>query len=343
MNRVVPQRSASAALAMIAACLVSPVALAQQAELTGDWFLTLNERRAVHTGILTIERAGGALVAFVDGGPASLAVEGEAIALDFDTRDGGGQLLSYTLHGRIDGNELKGELTPPLNAPKGTWHAARHVVLPAAPPKPVDFTGVWSRTSSGLARVTLDYTPAAQTAVDGYHYLDDPALRCVSPGLVRVSGWPYPLEIVQNQSQVTILYESFHEARRIWLDGRPYPETLPHRAMGYSLGHWEGSTLVVETKMLTSGYVDLAGQPLSENSRVVERMSLSADGNALRSELTLYDPDNYRRPITRYRSWRREPDLAILEYDCDPYPFFRGLEIEGTLDQYWQRMRQRQQ
>jgi hypothetical protein len=250
-------------------------------------------------------------------------------------------LLRYTLNGSIEGGELEGELTPPLNAPKGTWHAARYVVPPAAPPKPVDFTGVWSRTSSGLARVTLDYTPAAQAAVDGYHYLDDPALRCVSPGLVRVSGWPYPLEIVQNDTQVTILYESFHEVRRIWLDGRPYPETLPHRAMGYSLGHWEGSTLVVETRMLTAGYVDLGGQPLSEGSRVVERMSLSADGNTLHSELTLHDSENYRRPITRHRSWRREPDLTILEYDCDPYPFFRGLEIEGALDEYWQRMRQR--
>ena len=81
----------------------------------------------------------------------------------------------------------------------------------------------------------------------------------MSPGLVRVSGWPYPLEIVQNDTQVTILYESYHEVRRIFLDGRGYPETLPHRAMGYSLGHWEGSTLVVETKMLTAGYVDLGG------------------------------------------------------------------------------------
>ncbi len=70
---------------------------------------------------------------------------------------------------------------------------------------------------------------------------------------MRISGWPYPLEIVQNDTQVTILYESFHEVRRIFLDGRGYPETLPHRAMGYSLGHWEGSTLVVETKMLTAG------------------------------------------------------------------------------------------
>ena len=112
--------------------------------------------------------------------------------------------------------------------------------------------------------------------------------------------------------------------------------------MGYSLGHWEGSTLVVETKMLTAGYVDLAGQPLSENSRVVERMSLSDDGQVLRSELTLYDPENYETAHHAPPSWRREPDLMILEYDCDPYPFFRGLEIEGALEQYWERMRKRQ-
>ncbi len=318
-------------------------AVAQEPEqLVGDWFLTLTERNAVHTGILTIERGGSAVVAFVDGGPASFQITGGNIDLTFDTRDGGGQLLEYKLNGRANGDALEGVLTPPLNAPQGRWHAQRHVTPPPAPPKPVDFTGVWSRTSSGLARVTLDYTPAAQSVVDAYHYLDDPALRCVSPGLVRVSGWPYPLEIVQNDAQVTVLYESFHEARRIFLDDRAIPEKLPHRSMGYSFGQWEGSTLVVETSRLTAGFVDLGGQPLSENSRVVERMSLSDDGQVLRSELTVHDPENYRRPITRHRAWRKTPQTTILEYDCDPYPFFRGLEIEGKLTEYWDRMRRRQ-
>jgi hypothetical protein len=71
-------------------------------------------------------------------------------------------------------------------------------------------------------------------------------------------------------------------------------------------------------------------------------MSLSADGNELRSELTLYDPENYKHPVVRHRSWRKTPDKTILEYDCDPYPFFRGLAIEGKLDEYWERMRSRQ-
>jgi hypothetical protein len=330
------------AAAALTASLFAGIAAAQPANLVGDWFLTLKERNATHTGLLTIERGGDGLVAYVDGGPATLDLNSETLALTFDTRDGGGQLLEYALSGELDGGSLGGTLTPPGDAPPGTWHAERYAVPKPAPPKPVDFTGIWSRTSSGLARVTLDYTPAAQAAVDGYNYLDDPALRCVSPGLVRISGWPYPLEIVQNDAQLTILYESFHEVRRIFLDDRGYPTDLPHRALGYSVGHWEGSTLVVETKMLTPGYVDLAGQPLSENSRVVERMSLGDDGNELRSELTLYDAENYRHPIVRHRSWRKTPEKTILEYDCDPYPFFRGLALEGKLEEYWARMRQRQ-
>jgi hypothetical protein len=310
-------------------------------DLVGRWHLTLVDRGTEHSGILEIERSGDALQAFVDGGPAALGVEGADVRLEIDTRDGGGRLLSYGLSGTLRAGALTGRLQPPLDAPAGTWHAERVVDRAEQPPRPVDFTGIWSRISSGIAKVHLDYTPSAQAVVDAYHWLDDPALRCVSPGLVRVSGWPYPLEIVQNEDQVTILYESFHEVRRIFLDGREIPADLPPRSMGFSFGHWDGSTLVVETDRLLESYVDLNGQPLSEDARVAERMSLSEDGQTLRSEMTVYDPANYNRPITRHRAWRRTPETVILEYDCDPYPFFRGLELEGKLQEYWDRMRRR--
>lgn len=305
----------------------------------GRWTLTLDLGNVSHTGVLEIEPAG----AFVDGGPVAFSSNGNRLTMEIDTRDGGGRLLSYGLSGRLSGGEMAGELVPPLDAPKGRWYARPLVeTTTEQPPHPVDFSGIWSRVSSGTAKVHLDYTPSAQAAVNRYHYLDDVSLRCVSPGLARVSGWPYPLEVIQNDQQFTILYESFHEVRRIFLDGRGFPEDLPPRAMGYSVGHWDGSTLVVETRQLTAGFVDLNGQPLSENTRVVERMSLSDDGETYRSEMTIYDPENYRRPITRHRVWRKTPETVILEYDCDPYPFFRGLEIEGKLQEYWDRMRQRQ-
>ena len=334
-------RHLAACLLLMTAQLLAARASAQDigSDWLGRWFLTLELEDVTHTGVLEIESGG----AFVDGGPVAFSTSGDRVTMQIDTRDGGGQLLSYGLSGRLDGGEMAGTLQPPLDAPEGRWHA-RPLAEAATekPPRPVDFSGIWSRVSSGTAKVHLDYTPSAQAAVDQYHYLDDMALRCVSPGLVRIAGWPYPLEVIQTDDQLTILYESFHEVRRIHLDGRGFPEHLPPRALGYSVGHWDGSTLVVETRQLTAGFVDLNGQPLSENTRVVERMSLSDDGQTYRSEMTIHDPENYNRPITRHRVWRKTPDTVILEYDCDPYPFFRGLEIEGKLEEYWDRMRRRQ-
>jgi hypothetical protein len=330
-------------LAVFVAISVPTFGLAQSPyAIEGDWLLSLTEGKREHTGVLTLESTDTGVIAFVDGGPVSLELRNDEIDLDIDYRDGGGRLLNRHLNGRIRGDVMSGTVTYPLDAPPGSWHAVRIVEQDTSrlKPRPVDLTGVWSRTSPGISKVHLDYTDHGQQIVDSYNYLDDPALRCVSPGLVRVSGWPYPLEILQREDRVTILYESFHEVRQIFLDGREISKDLPNRAMGYSSGHWEGSTLVVETDTLKAGYVDLAGQPLSENARVVERMSISDDGQKLRSELTLYDPENYKRPVIRHRTWNRTPETMILEYDCDPYPFFRGLALEDKLDEYWIRMRQ---
>lgn len=327
----------------LAALVAFPAAAFAQSELLGEWLLTISEGNEVHRGILTLEQRGAAIAGFVEGGPVPVTLGDGEIALEADYRDGGGRYLVRKLSGTASAERMQGTVERPLGAPPGSWFATPRPAsdAPPPPPDPVDFSGIWSRTSSGLAKVDLDYTPEARAAVDGYSYLDDPALRCVSPGVVRVSGWPYPLEIIQTENQLTILYESFHEVRRIWLDGRDLPEGVPHRAMGYSRGHWEGSTLVVETEMLLGGYVDLAGQPLSANAHTVERMSLRDEGRTLLSEMTVYDPENYRRPITRHRTWRKTPETVILEYDCDPYPFFRGLALEGRLEEYWDRMRQR--
>jgi len=313
---------------------------AASAQISDQWLLTINHS-GERLGILTVEGSGNAQQAYVDGGPIAMTVHGNAITMTMDYRDGGGRLLSREITGTIDGNRMSGTLTAPHDGSTGTWRAEPWAgATDNAPPAPVDLTGIWSRISAGTEKVHLDYTAAAQARVDAYHYLDDPALRCISPGLVRLSGWPYPLEIMQNDKQVVILYESFHEVRRIFTDGRDFPNDLPATGMGYSIGHWEGDTLVVETRQLRPNFVDLAGQPLSGDAVVTEYISLSEDGNVLRSLLSLEDPAFYQRPITRFRQWRRTPETAILEYDCDPYPFFRGLEIEGTLQDYWQRMRQ---
>src|SRR5690606_28610008 len=112
----------SALLCASLVCGYAPLAAAQTStDLVGRWRLTLEEGNAEHQGILEIERSGDTLQAFVDGGPVMLEVDGDRIALEIDTRDGGGRLLSYGLSGTFEAGELTGVLQPPLDAPAGRW------------------------------------------------------------------------------------------------------------------------------------------------------------------------------------------------------------------------------
>jgi hypothetical protein len=115
-----------AVLAAGIAVLCASHAAAQSAEdLVGRWRLTLDTGRVEHSGLLEVEPEGAELSAFVDGGPVTFEVGRDAIAMEIDTRDGGGRLLSYRLTGAFDGRAMSGTLAPPLDAPEGRWRAER--------------------------------------------------------------------------------------------------------------------------------------------------------------------------------------------------------------------------
>ena len=110
----------------------------------------------------------------------------------------------------------------------------------------------------------------------------------------------YPHEIIQQPDRVTILFELHMGVRRIYLDGRKIPDDAMRTRMGYSVGRWEGSTLVVETAAMmpqTSGF------RRSERMRIVERFELltganESSGKSLRVQVTIEDPETYTRPLT---------------------------------------------
>jgi hypothetical protein len=104
--------------------------------------------------------------------------------------------------------------------------------------------------------------------------------------------------------------------------------------MGFSAGHWEGSTLVIETERLSRNVRDFRGEPISENARFVERYTLSEDGTTLSAVMTLHDPENYLRPPIRRRIWSKDSDAVIFPYECDPDSFFRQLYEEGVMQDY---------
>jgi len=162
---------------------------------------------------------------------------------------------------------------------------------------------------------------------------DDPGGWCVSPGLPRsIWGAPFPVEIVQTEGFITMFWEGYFQYRKIYMEGQPRPDPILSTGMGYSVGHWEGETLVVETSYRRE-YPYMRRLPNTENATIVERITSENRTNDkgetrryLVNVLTLTDPALYTQPVTITGSMVWSPDTPIMEYSCS----------EGIYDQHLQ-------
>jgi hypothetical protein len=323
------------------AALAHPFSTAA-ADLPGKWRL---EMEPDLVGLLELQDADGGIVGFVEGGPIEVEVDGEDIRMVVDSRDRSMRRFDRVLTGRISGDSLQGTfIVEPAGAAQpqeGIWRAVPWEEpddTSAVPPAPVNLTGMWGGASGrDLRKYRMDTTEQAEAFVTGYNAnLDQPPMRCMSPGVVAIVGAPYLLEIVETEDRILFFHESFMQARHIYLDGRAPPDYYPNSRLGFSLGHWEGSTLVVETTHIKANVRDYRGEPVSENARVIERFWLEDAGQTLASVMTIDDPENYQQPPIR-RTLRRRTSEVPLPYECDPDSFFRQLYRENQLDEYFSR------
>ncbi len=144
----------------------------------------------------------------------------------------------------------------------------------------------------------------------------DPEAKCYLPGVPRATYLPYPFRIVQTPSQILIAYEYANATRVVHMDREPVSPSLSW--MGWSIGRWEGETLVVEvTDQLASTWFDRAGNFHSEDLRVVERYTPIGPDHVM-YEATIEDPSVFTRPWTiRMPLYRRiEENAQILEFKC---------------------------
>jgi hypothetical protein len=156
---------------------------------------------------------------------------------------------------------------------------------------------------------------------------DDPGfLRCEPWGLVRQMFARHQLEIRQRgNDRMELRYGEWDGRRTIYLDGRKPPVNQTPSVMGYSLGRWDGDTLVVETSGVAG---NIAWWPArhSDQLRVVERYNRSKEGNTLLLTATIEDPGSLREPVVVKKIWRWAPEQQIAPYkDCErPTEFKRG-------------------
>ncbi len=136
------------------------------------------------------------------------------------------------------------------------------------------------------------------------------AERCITYGVPDLlAGYNSYYEIVQTPDHVMIHAEKIHDARIIPLDGRPHPPAALHSWLGSSRGHWDGDTLVVQTKHFTSGF-----RGASDKLVITERYQRIGP-DTLNYEVTIDDPQTWTRPWTFSIPLRRT-DEKIYEYAC---------------------------
>jgi len=124
---------------------------------------------------------------------------------------------------------------------------------------------------------------------------EDPEAKCFLPGVPRATYLPHPLQIVQSDTGIMIVYQFAGAVRNIEM--KKHAAAPVDSWMGISNGHWEGDTLVVEVTGLNANWLDRSGNYASEARRVTERYTLT-DADHIRYEATIDDSSVFSRPWT---------------------------------------------
>jgi len=145
---------------------------------------------------------------------------------------------------------------------------------------------------------------------------DNPDAHCLPLGLMQLHMHPQPRKIIQTPGLILILYEAQGGIRQIFTDGRPLPKDVEPWWYGYSIGHWEDDTLVVETTGFRNDvWLDIDGSPLTESGKMTERMKRLNYGT-LQTDVTIEDPKAYTKPFTVRVTHRLLPDTDLIEFIC---------------------------
>ena len=164
---------------------------------------------------------------------------------------------------------------------------------------------------------THPLTESAQAMLDAWDPVaDDPARQCIPAGMPEAMLMPFPIEFVDQGDILVLKIEEWDNSRTIHLNADPDADVPPSR-LGYSVGHWEGDTLIVETSRIDYPYFNDQGIPQSEALEMVERFTLSENGAKLDWTATVTDPETFTEPIIMPEfHWDWIPGQEIKPYNC---------------------------
>ncbi len=241
--------------------------------------------------------------------------------------------MGQWLHVQTKGVPRNSDGSPNLTAP-----------APKTPDGKPDFSGMWvprdelpcDEKERGVECTELRLTPQiiniAAGMKDGLPYqpwaaalvknraremgINDPHTNCLPPNYPRAWAFPETIKIFQTPGELLVLHEFDANYRQIFFDGRGFPEDMTPAFSGYSVAHWEGDALVVESKgFRDDNWLDTSGNPLTDAAQVTERIRRPNFGS-LDVEVTVNDPKAYTRPWTVMMHQKALIDTEMIDFMC---------------------------
>jgi hypothetical protein len=190
--------------------------------------------------------------------------------------------------------------------------------LPGEPP-PSTFGNIGANFPNGLPMQPWAKALMAERKRLGSK--DNPDAHCLPMGIMQFHEHPQPRKMIQTPDVLVILYEGNAGVRQIFTDGRPLPTNDPQPWWyGYSVGRWEGDTLVVETTGVRGdGWHDIDGSPQTEAVKYTERFRRLNYGT-MKIDVTIDDPKAYTAPFTVRVNQKlmvdERVDAELIEFIC---------------------------
>ena len=223
------------------------------------------------------------------------------------------------------------DFTPPLGA------LARENLDKERPPAPFDLTGTWfvdldaTPQSWRFGPPYPELTPKAQAefdagvaaAAEGKVYKDDIG-QCWPAGMPLIMTRVWPIAMIQVPTGIYMVSGFMNSFRVIYTDGREHtdPDIVVRSFNGESVGHWEGDTLVADTRYFVADHhwMDQNGVsiPAGDQLNIVERIRLIDDGDRLEIAYTMTDPENWVGEWKSTKYFNRVEDTDIAEVECLP-------------------------
>jgi hypothetical protein len=179
-----------------------------------------------------------------------------------------------------------------------------------------DFADPDANPASLFRGVTWPLTDKARQVAERFDpVVNTTTVGCTPKGMPAIIRQPFPIEFIDHGDTIELKMEEYDTVRTIHMRASSGADA-PRTRLGYSVGRWDGNTLVVETTSLNEPYLDARGEPMGPAAKLVERFSPSSDGSRLNYRLTITDPDSLTTPVEGKRSWVSRPNEHVMPFNC---------------------------